>query len=647
MKKSQALLARVDRLAFERLLADLASRFADVPPAAVVAEIERALARLVEFFGYDRCTYSEFDADGTLNVVCSAASRGISPHKLGPLYRKESWFAGELLAGRPIVLPALPKGLPPHAKEEAGNVRRTGLRAHLSIPLHVRGRTTGVLSFGGFRQARDWPGDLITRLTIIAQVFASAAARARSEDEAQQLRSRLWHADRVARVGALTAAIAHEINQPLAAILSNAQAGLANLVRGEARPEALRSILEAVVRDDKRAAETIRSMRALLRRDEGSRSRIDLARTLHGVLALLAAELARKEIRTEARLEPGCWVMANKTQVEQVALNLLLNAVEAMAATPGEARLLRLSAARTGDGRVAVEVCDAGDGIAAEHLPKVFEPFWTTRKEGLGLGLAICRSIVEAHGGAISVVPNAGRGATFRFELPAEATEEVLEGQESQIPQLQTEPAALAGPMVCVIDDDPSVRESLVRLLSAEGWTAVSFASAGDFLRRQPLAAVGCLLLDHQMPGMSGLELQQHLADYGAAPPVVFLTGHGDVAAGVHAMKLGAIDFLAKPVDAALLLAAVGKALARRAAERERLRSRDALLARLGRLSAREREVMTHVVRGRLNKQIAADLHIALQTVKQHRSRVMEKMQVGSVAELVQVCEAAGALPAR
>jgi FixJ family two-component response regulator len=146
---------------------------------------------------------------------------------------------------------------------------------------------------------------------------------------------------------------------------------------------------------------------------------------------------------------------------------------------------------------------------------------------------------------------------------------------------------------------------------------------------------------------MSGLELQQHLADYGAAPPVVFLTGHGDVAAGVHAMKLGAVDFLAKPVDASLLLAAVSKALARRAAERERLRRRDALLARLGRLSAREREVMTHVVRGRLNKQIAADLHIALQTVKQHRSRVMEKMQVGSVAELVQVCEAAGALPAR
>jgi FixJ family two-component response regulator len=236
---------------------------------------------------------------------------------------------------------------------------------------------------------------------------------------------------------------------------------------------------------------------------------------------------------------------------------------------------------------------------------------------------------------------------TFRFELPAETTEKDQPAQDVKATPAQSEAAMLAGPAVCVIDDDASVRESLVRLLSAEGWAVASYASANDFLQRQPLAAVGCILLDHQMPGMSGLELQQHLADYGAAPPVVFLTGHGDVAAGVHAMKMGAVDFLAKPVDGALLLAAVSKALARHAAERERARSREALLARLGRLSAREREVMTHVVRGRLNKQIAAELDIALQTVKQHRSRVMEKMEVGSLAELVQVCEAAGALPAR
>jgi FixJ family two-component response regulator len=404
------------------------------------------------------------------------------------------------------------------------------------------------------------------------------------------------------------------------------------------------------VRDDKRAAETIRTMRAFLRQEENGRERLDIAAALHDVLGLLAAELGRKGIRVEAQAEPGCWVNADKTQIEQVALNLLLNAAQAMEACPPEERLLSLRAARAGDGRVAVEVRDAGTGIKADDLQAVFEPFWTTRKEGLGLGLVICRSIVEAHGGEIRAEPNAERGVTIRFELPAEAgaTQESSKAAEQvSDPVIAEAEKFSAGPVVCVIDDDAAVRESLVRLLAAQGWPVVSYAAAEEFLERQPLAAVGCIVLDCQMSGMSGLELQQCLAGNGAAPPVVFLTGRGDLAAGVHAMKLGAVDFLVKPPDASLLYEAVSKALARHAGESARMRGREALLGRLGRLSAREREVMAQVVRGRLNKQIAADLDIALQTVKQHRGRVMEKMQVRSVAELVQACEAAGPLPDR
>jgi FixJ family two-component response regulator/signal transduction histidine kinase len=648
--RDRAALALIDRLGFERLLAEFASRFADVPAGGVSAEIESALKRLVHFFGYDRCSYGEFGADGNLTVMCSAAAGRVAPYPQGPFGSERSWYLGELRAGRPIVLPALPKGLPPHARAEAEYVKGSGLRSHLAIPLRTRGRTTGVLAFAGFRKAREWPKDLIVRLTIVGEVFAGAVARARSEEEAHQLRNRLWHADRVARVSALTAAIAHEINQPLTAILSNAQAGLANLARGAAPPEETRAILEAVVRDDKRAAETIRTMRALLRQEENGRERLDLAAALHDVLGLLAAELGRKGVRIEARLEPGCWVSADRTQIEQVALNLLLNAAQAMEACPPEERLLSLRAARNGDRRVAVEIRDAGTGIKANDLQAVFEPFWTTRKEGLGLGLAICRSIVEAHGGEIRAEPNPERGVTFRFELPAEAgaTQESSKAVEQISDPVKAEAEKLsAGPVVCVIDDDAAVRESLVRLLAAQGWPVVSYAAAEEFLERQPLAAVGCILLDCQMSGMSGLELQQCLAGNGAAPPVVFLTGRSDLAAGVHAMKLGAVDFLVKPPDASLLYEAVSKALARHAGESARMRGREALLERLGRLSAREREVMVHVVRGRLNKQIAADLDIALQTVKQHRGRVMEKMQVRSVAELVQACEAAGPLPDR
>jgi FixJ family two-component response regulator/signal transduction histidine kinase len=646
-ERDRPALGLIDRLAFERLLAELASRFADVPSRDVSREIESALKRLVDFFGYDRCTYSEFAADGTLNVIASAAAPGIEPFRLGPFSLEQPWFLGELRAGRPIVLPALPKGLPADAKAEWEHVRTNRLRSHLSIPLRSRGRTTGVLSFAGFRRARDWPKDLIVRLTIIAEVFASAMARASSEEEAHHLRNRLWHADRVARVSALTATIAHEINQPLTAILSNAQAGLANLARGNAPLDEIRAILEAVVRDDKRAAETIRTMRAFLRQEENGRSRIDLAAALHDVLGLLAAELGRKGVHIEAHLEAGCWVSADKTQIEQVALNLLLNAAQAMEGCPPEERLISLRAGRAGEGRIAVEVSDSGAGINADDLQAVFEPFWTTRKEGLGLGLVICRSIVEAHGGEIRAKPNAERGMTFRFELPAEvqaAGEAPVEA--AQAAGLHRE-EILAGPLVCVVDDDASVRESLVRLLAAQGWAVVSYATANEFIERQPLAAVGCIVLDYQMPGMSGLELQQHLARFGAAPPVVFLTGHGDLEAGVQAMKLGAVDFLVKPPDAPALCETVRKALARHAGESARMRERQAWVERLGRLSAREREVMLQVVRGRLNKQIAADLDIALQTVKQHRGRVMEKMHVRTVAELVQVYSSLEAAPER
>ena len=639
---------KTDRLAFERMLVEVTSRFADVAPEAMVAEVEKTLKRLVDFFGYDRCSYGEFGPDGGLTVLCSASGPGVKPHPLGPLGEDKAWFLGELRAGRPIVLPALPKGLPPHARAEAADIRRTGLRSHLSIPLHARGRTIGVLSFAGFRKARDWPADVVTRLTIFAELFASALARARSAEEARQLRIRFWHADRVARVGALTAALAHEINQPLTAILSNAQAGLANLGRGELGPEALREILEAVVRDNNRAAGTIRTMRAFLRRDESGRERLDLAAALREVVALLSSELVRQGIRVETDLAPGCWVMANRTQIEQVVLNLVLNAAAAMEPRPAQERVLRVSAARTARGTVAVEVRDSGVGIAAEHLDSVFEPLWTTRKDGLGLGLAICRSIVEAHDGAIRVEPNPDRGVTFHFELSAEAAASALQdAAEARKDRLPARPEArAAGAEVCIVDDDPAVRDGVARLLAAQGYAALCYPSAVEFLARAPGSEVACVVLDNRMPGMSGLELLRQLAGQPGAPFVVFLTGSSDLAAGVEAMKLGAIDFIEKPADGERLVAAVRKALATHAAQSAEAREHDEHLARLGRLSARELEVMQHVIRGRLNKQIAADLDIALQTVKQHRSRVMEKMGVRSVAELVRICDAAGTRPA-
>jgi len=195
---------------------------------------------------------------------------------------------------------------------------------------------------------------------------------------------------------------------------------------------------------------------------------------------------------------------------------------------------------------------------------------------------------------------------------------------------------------VFIVDDDPRVRRALGRLFRAAGRETEAFASAREFLQRLPYDGSGCVVLDVNMPEMTGPQLHELMAQQGVGLSIVFLTGQGDVPTGVQAMKRGAVDFLTKPVDDETLLRAVEEAIARHAATNARRKAREAVAARLALLSERERQVMHHVIRGRLNKQIAAELQIALKTVKVHRGRVMEKMACASVAELVQACQLAG-----
>jgi FixJ family two-component response regulator len=197
-------------------------------------------------------------------------------------------------------------------------------------------------------------------------------------------------------------------------------------------------------------------------------------------------------------------------------------------------------------------------------------------------------------------------------------------------------------PVVYVVDDDGGFRRGVCRLLQAAGYEPRPHASAGDFLLAEPVEGPACVLLDVRMPGPSGLDLQEALARRGQSPPIVFLSAHGDIPMSVRALKAGAVDFLTKPVDRHTLLAAVDAALAldtERRAERQELHS---LRERYERLTPREREVFGLVVAGKLNKQIAGDIGAAERTVKAHRAQVMEKMEVGSLADLVRVASRLG-----
>lgn len=195
---------------------------------------------------------------------------------------------------------------------------------------------------------------------------------------------------------------------------------------------------------------------------------------------------------------------------------------------------------------------------------------------------------------------------------------------------------------VAVVDDDSTILAAMERLLDSAGIKTDAFASPADFLAAYDASQTGCLVLDLTMPSMSGLDLQRMLFEAGGAPPIIFLSGTGDIPATVAAMKFGAVDFLTKPVEDSVLLAAVQRALAE---ERIARRTRTGLAEtrrRLQSLTPREREVFDQVIVGRLNKQIAADLGTVEKTIKVHRAKVMEKLQVESVAELVHLAERLG-----
>ena len=195
---------------------------------------------------------------------------------------------------------------------------------------------------------------------------------------------------------------------------------------------------------------------------------------------------------------------------------------------------------------------------------------------------------------------------------------------------------------VYVVDDDPSVLKSLRRLLESAGYKVRVFASAQEFLRPKQTDRPACLILDVSMPGLSGMQLQESLVEESISLPIIFISGHGDIPTSVRAIKSGAVDFLPKPFDDAMLLKAVREALDK--SRREYAAQAEAAEAkqRLASLTPREAEVFAHVVTGKMNRQIAAELGISEKTVKVHRGRVMEKLGIWSVAELVRLAEKVG-----
>ena len=244
----------------------------------------------------------------------------------------------------------------------------------------------------------------------------------REKDEAlNKLRQQVWHVDRVASTGALAGSLAHELSQPLSAILNNAQAGLRFMAKDKIDLDEIRQILGDIVRDDKRAGAVINGLRSMLQQRETPHANVDLATCIEEVIELLHSEFVRLNIVVDRALETGLNVSANKTQIQQVLLNLMINAIEAMAEQPGE-RMLKVVLTRA-ETKAQISICDSGTGIPEGKLERIFDGFYTTKPQGLGMGLEVCRSIIEIHRGAIWAENNPDRGATFHVTLPVAAEE--------------------------------------------------------------------------------------------------------------------------------------------------------------------------------------------------------------------------------
>jgi C4-dicarboxylate-specific signal transduction histidine kinase/ABC-type uncharacterized transport system substrate-binding protein len=251
-------------------------------------------------------------------------------------------------------------------------------------------------------------------------VVLDITERKRSEAEAEQQRQELAHLTRVSIVGALSGALAHELNQPLTAILSNAQAASRMLARKSADMSEIQQILVDIVEDDKRAGDVIHHLRSLLRKGESTSVRLDANALAASVLALCHSDLVLKNVTAMKRLGSGLpEILGDPIQLRQVLLNLIVNACDAMASKPGKDRLLVVMTELANRGGVRFSVSDSGDGLSTSTIEDLFQPFYTTKSLGLGLGLPICQWIISAHGGQLSAENNPTGGATFFFELPS------------------------------------------------------------------------------------------------------------------------------------------------------------------------------------------------------------------------------------
>jgi signal transduction histidine kinase len=396
------------RLHFERLLAHLSRRLAALPIGALDEALETALARIVEAFELDRATVWVLLESGDLELTWQAVRERAraAPRLLAATALP--WTYSRIVRGHRVILSSL-DDLPAEAAVDRQTMQVLGPRATVALPLAAGGRVIGAVGFGMLRAERKWARKVIRRLDLLAQAMGAALFRKRAHEAVSEVA-------RVSTVSELAGFLAHELNQPLTAILSNAQAAARFLARD---PDEVRETLSDIVSDVRRAADIIDRMRALARRD-APHGPVDLGGVVSDVVALIRGEAARRGVVIELRCDEVVEVDGDRVQLQQVLLNLIRNGFDALERCGVGERTVTVRV-EPEERSVRVSVSDGGRGVSPQMVERMFLPFYTTKPHGMGMGLSICRSIVEAHGGRVGVRSNRTRGATVWFSLPTVA----------------------------------------------------------------------------------------------------------------------------------------------------------------------------------------------------------------------------------
>jgi signal transduction histidine kinase len=426
LRVNRARLKRAEHEAkrFETLISKLAKTFCDAAPGDFDRQMSQSLRLVVDELDLDWASLLEFDCIARAwNQSLAWCRPQVPPQPACIPEGKVPWITAELSAGRVVAVSGL-KDLP-NAIDRDTLVAR-GARSAVAIPILNNPDLRGAVVFATASRARTWSHHFVEQLRIFSEIISIAflkrdleTAVRESGDRLQRERLELAHAHRVSLLGEFTSGLAHEINQPLAAIVANAQAAEMMLATGRARRAVVGEAVTDIAADARRASQVIARLRAMLRNDTPVRVPIDIAACAAETVDFAFRKLRDGGITVHQSSAVTNPVMGDPVQLQQVFLNLIVNACEAIHAARDGAREISISTAAAGVDRLEVAVRDTGVGFGDEDLERMFEHFVSTKPSGLGMGLAICRSIVKAHGGRIWATRNDDRGMTFHVELPS------------------------------------------------------------------------------------------------------------------------------------------------------------------------------------------------------------------------------------